>query len=101
MKTLPELGSEYQRLRKAARLTQEETAARTGMVQETLSRFERGRANDFSVSKLLRLAAALGYDVVLTPAKPRRPTLEDVLAERKNEEVADPRPSATAVSHKL
>lgn len=82
MKTLLDLGSEFQALRKQARLTQQDTARLVGMRQEALSRFERGRGADFSVTKLLRLAQAVGYDLYFAPAH-RRPTLDDVLAERK------------------
>jgi len=84
MKTLVDLGLEFQTLRKQAELTQQETAHRAGMRQEALSRFERGRASDFSVAKLLRLAQTLGCDLYFASAH-RRPTLDDVLAERKGE----------------
>lgn len=85
MKTLVELGVELQALRKGAGLTQQETARRVGMRQEALSRFERGRASDFSVAKLLRLAQALGRDLDFGPVHKRTPTLDDVLAERRAE----------------
>ncbi len=87
MKTLVDLGHEFQLLRKNAGLTQEAAAARVGMTQEALSRFERGRGTDFSAAKLLRLAQALGHDLAFLPAD-RRPTLEDVLAERRGEKNA-------------
>lgn len=82
MKTLVDLGAEVKALREAAGLTQEEVASRVGMRQEALSRFERGRGNDFSAAKLLRLAQALGSDLQLVAAA-KRPTLDDVLKERK------------------
>ena len=84
MKTLADLGLEFQTLRKQAELTQQETARRVGMRQEALSRFERGRGSDFSVAKLLRLAQTLGCDLYFASAH-RRPTLDDVLSERKSE----------------
>ncbi|MDP3616590.1 MAG: helix-turn-helix transcriptional regulator, partial [Rhodoferax sp.] len=55
MSTLPDLGKRFQTLRKAAGKTQIEIAQITGMRQEALSRFERGRGNDFSLGKMLRL----------------------------------------------
>ncbi len=82
MKTLLDIGLEFQALRKAARLTQAEVAARVGMAQEAVSRFERGRGNDFSAAKLLRLLHAVGYDTKFEPVR-QRPTLTDVLQERK------------------
>ena len=83
MKTLPDLGAEFQALRREVGLTQRETAQRVGMRQEALSRFERGRGGDFSVAKLLRLAQALGRDLDFGPTHKRPPTLDDVLAERR------------------
>jgi len=82
MKTLADLGVEFKALRKQAGLTQQETARRVGTRQEALSRFERGRGSDFSVAKLLRLTQTLGCDLYFAAAD-RRPTLDDVLAERR------------------
>jgi HTH-type transcriptional regulator / antitoxin HipB len=82
MKTLVDLGDEFRALRKAAGLTQEEVAARLHMKQEALSRFERGRGSDFSAAKLLRLAQALGQELQFVQAR-KRPTLDDVLEERR------------------
>ena len=82
MKTLPDLGAQYQALRKQAGMTQREVAAAAGLRQEALSRFERGRGADFSLAKMLRLAQVLGYDLDLVSAR-KLPTLVDVLQERK------------------
>ena len=69
-------------MRQQSKMTQEQVAAAAGMSQEAVSRFERGRGNDFSVAKLLRLAQVLGYDVALVSAR-NRPTLNDVLRETR------------------
>ncbi len=82
MKTLPDLGTEYQALRKKAGKTQQEVAVAVGLRQEALSRFERGRGSDFSLAKMLRLAHFLGHDLNFI-ADRQRPTLDDVLQERK------------------
>lgn len=82
MKTIVDLGAEFQQLRRLSNRTQGQVADATGLRQEALSRFERGRGNDFSVDKLLRLAQSLGYEVQLVPAR-SRPTLDDVLVEAR------------------
>lgn len=82
MKTLSDLGVQFQALRKQAGMTQQEVAQAVGLRQEALSRFERGRGNDFSLAKMLRLAQVLGYDLDIVSAQ-RHPTLDDVLKERK------------------
>ncbi|MBA3056693.1 MAG: helix-turn-helix domain-containing protein [Gammaproteobacteria bacterium] len=82
MKTLPDLGAEFQALRREAGKTQQEVATAAGMRHEALSRFERGRGSDFSLGKMLRLAHVLGKDLNFVSCR-QRPTLEDVLLERQ------------------
>ncbi|MEI8169116.1 MAG: helix-turn-helix transcriptional regulator [Rhodoferax sp.] len=82
MKNLPDLGEQFQTLRKAAGKTQDEVALAAGMRQEALSRFERGRGGDFSLAKMLRLLQVLGMEMEFVPAT-RRPTLDSVLDERR------------------
>ena len=89
MKTLPDLGTQYQALRKQAGMTQQEAATVAGLRQEALSRFERGRGSDFSLAKMLRLAQVLGCDLDFVPAR-RRPTLDDVLQQRKTQSNTGP-----------
>lgn len=83
MSTLPDIGKRFQTLRKSAGKTQMEIAQITGMRQEALSRFERGRGNDFSMSKMLRLLRALDLEMSFHPVT-ARPTLDSVLEERRS-----------------
>ena len=53
-------------------------ASAVGMRQEALSRFESGRATDFSLSKLMRLLQVLGHELEFKPIV-RRPSLKDLL----------------------
>ena len=78
--TLPDVGRRFQSPRKAAGKTQTEVASAVGMRQESLSRFESGRSNDFSLNKLLRLLQKLGLQLDVTSAV-GRPTLAEVLRE--------------------
>jgi len=66
-------------LRQAADKTQTEVASAVGMRQEAMSRFEAGRASDFSQSKLMRLLQVLGDELEFKPAV-RRPSLKDLLS---------------------
>jgi transcriptional regulator with XRE-family HTH domain len=81
MKTIVDVGAEYQALRKKSGKTQREIANLIGTHQELISRFERGRGCDFSLGRLLQLVHAVGYDVQFIPLE-GRPTLVDVLEER-------------------
>lgn len=83
METLPDVGAAFRRLRATAGMTQVEVAAAAGMRQEALSRFESGRAADFSLGKLLRLLQAVDAQLEFNMVGPRRPTLDMVLRERR------------------
>lgn len=82
MKTIADLGLALKQLRRQTKMTQEQLAGALGMRQEALSRLECGRANDFSVTRLLRLAQTMGYELQFVPLH-GRPTLSDVLAETR------------------
>jgi HTH-type transcriptional regulator/antitoxin HipB len=81
--TLADLGAAVRQLRKQAGKTQVELAAAVGMSQEALSRFESGRAADFSLAKLLRLLQALDAQLDFATTSARRPTLNTLLQERR------------------
>ncbi|MHB1528327.1 MAG: XRE family transcriptional regulator [Acidiferrobacteraceae bacterium] len=83
MKTVVDLGAELAARREALGRTQSDLGAETALRQEVLSRLERGRLSDVSVSKLLRVAHALGLELALVPLNRERPTLETLLTERK------------------
>jgi len=82
METLPDVGSRFRELRKKAGKTQTEVAEAVGMRQEAVSRFESGRATDFSLAKLLRLLQVLDLQLDFVSST-RRPTLTSVLDERR------------------
>ena len=84
MDTLPDVGAAFRQLRKRAGKTQVAVCASVGMRQEALSRFEAGRATDFSLAKLLRLLQAVDAQLEFKAAGPRRPTLTAVLQERRS-----------------
>jgi HTH-type transcriptional regulator/antitoxin HipB len=63
MQTLVELGETFADRRRALGLKQGDVAARAGMAQEVLSRFERGKLPEFGSRKLLAVLAALGMEL--------------------------------------
>ncbi len=89
LRTLPDAGAQFRALRKKAGKTQLEVAGAVGMRQEALSRFESGRAADFSLDKLLRLLQVLDMELDFK-ATTRRPTLDTVLQERRSNLNAGP-----------
>lgn len=63
MQTVQELGVAVAERRRSLGLKQGEVAARAGIPQESLSRFERGKLAEFGSRKLLTVLAALGMEL--------------------------------------
>lgn len=63
MQTVPELGETVATRRRSLGLKQGDVAARAGISQELLSRFERGKSAEFGSRKLLAVLAVLGMEV--------------------------------------
>lgn len=63
MQTLQELGEAVAAQRQALGLKQGVVASQAGITQESLSRFERGRATEFGSRKLLAVLAVLGLEL--------------------------------------
>jgi len=85
MSTLADIADLLRRVRKDAGLSQEAIAQRAGVSRITVARMETLARNDMSVSALLRLLEAVGYD--LKPVKRgHMRTVEDILAEQRMED---------------
>ena len=86
MTTLSDVADMLRNARREAGLSQEELARRAGVARSTVARMETLAKWDMSVSALLRLLEAAGYDL-----KPVRHghvrTLEDILAEQRRGDV--------------
>lgn len=63
MQTVLELGEAVATRRRALGLKQGDVAARAGIPQETLSRFERGKLAEFGSRKLLAVLTTLGMEL--------------------------------------
>ena len=85
MTTLADVADLLKNARRAAGLSQEELAHRAGVARTTVARMETMAKGDMSVSALVRLLAAAGYDLKTVKAGHTR-TLEDILAEQRRDE---------------
>jgi transcriptional regulator with XRE-family HTH domain len=84
MTTLADVADMLKQARHDADLSQQELAQRAGVARTTLARMETLARGDMSVSALLRLLEAAGYDLKLVQHDHAR-ALEDILAEQRNE----------------
>lgn len=82
MTMLADVAELLKQARREARLSQEELASRAGVSRTTVARMETLAKGDMSVSVLLRLLEAAGYDLRAVRQGHVR-TLEDILAEQR------------------
>lgn len=82
MTTLLDVAEMLRDARKKAGLTQEELAQRAGVSRTTVARMETAAKGDMSVSALVRLLEAAGYDLKTVKLGHVR-TVEDILAEQR------------------
>jgi len=80
------IGAEIAEHRKKLKLTQTELARRAGISRATLDALENGRSGELGFSKVSRLAAALGLELKLQPAASRRPTLDELREEDRDDQ---------------
>ncbi len=82
MTTLSDVAEMLKSARREARLSQDELAQRAGVSRTTVARMETLAKGDMSVSALVRLLEAAGYDLKLVKLGHVR-TVEDILAEQR------------------
>lgn len=82
MTTLADVAEMLKNARREARLSQGELARQAGVSRTTVARMETLAKGDMSVSALVRLLEAAGYDLKLVKPGHAR-TVEDILAEQR------------------
>jgi transcriptional regulator with XRE-family HTH domain len=82
MTTLADMAEQLKLARQQAGLSQAELARRAGVSRTTLARMETLARGDMSLSALLKLLEAAGYDVKIVKVGHQR-TLEDILSEQR------------------
>jgi transcriptional regulator with XRE-family HTH domain len=84
--SLPELSSAIAEKRRSLKLSQLELAQTAHVSRATLDALENQRAGEIGFSKLTRILAALGLELKLQDEQSRRPTLDDLRQEDRNED---------------
>ena len=82
MTTLADMAEQLKLARQQSGLSQAELARRADVSRTTLARMETLARGDMSVSVLLKLLEAAGYDVKVVKVGHQR-TLEDILVEQR------------------
>jgi transcriptional regulator with XRE-family HTH domain len=82
MTTLADVAASLREARREADLSQAQLSERAGVARTTLARMETLARGDMSVSALVRLLEAAGYDLRVVKHGQGR-TLDDILAEQR------------------
>jgi len=85
------LGKEISARRKALGLTQRALAAKARVGLSTLDALENGRLGELGYSRLTNILTALGLELNLEETSARRPTLEDLINEERDDQGLDRR----------
>ena len=91
MLDLISLGKQIAESRKTLKLSQAALSIKAGISRATLDALENGRAGEMGFSKLTKLLAALGLELKLQAASLRRPTLDELLQEERDDQSLDRR----------
>lgn len=91
MLTLPLLGEHIASKRKELRLTQVQLAQKARIGLSTLDALENARLGELGYSKITKILTALGLELKLQETRRRRPTLEELIEEGRDDQGLDRR----------
>jgi transcriptional regulator with XRE-family HTH domain len=91
MADLNSIGLEIASQRKNLKMSQSALAQAAGISRATLGALENGRSGELGFSKVAKILAALGLDLKVQEAQPRRPTLDELLEEDRDDKSLDRR----------
>ena len=91
MRDLTSIGDEIARKRKALKMSQSVLAKAAGVSRATIEALENGRSGELGFSKVAKILAALGLELTMQEAQPRRPTLDELLEEDRDDKGLDRR----------
>lgn len=91
MLTLSFIGEQIATKRKTLGLTQLALAKKTRVGLSTLDALENGRLGELGYSKITNILSALGLELNLQGASNRRPTLDELIDEDRNDQSLDRR----------
>lgn len=91
MLDLTSIGSQIAERRKTLKLSQTALASQAGVSRAMVDALENGRAGELGFSKLTKLLNVLGLELRLQPAGSRRPTLDELMQEDRDDKSLDRR----------
>jgi transcriptional regulator with XRE-family HTH domain len=86
MADLLTIGEQIKAARKRLGLSQRELSLRSGVSRARIEALENQRIPDIGFKNLLRIMNAVGLDLRATDLNVRRPTLDDLIAEKADQQ---------------
>lgn len=91
MQILASVGSKIASRRKGLGISQSDLAKKAMVSRATLDSLENGRSGEIGFSKVNKLLTALGLKLTIEEAGSRRPTLDELIEEDRNDQGLDRR----------
>jgi transcriptional regulator with XRE-family HTH domain len=91
MLMLSSIGEQIAERRRTLGVSQAALAKQAKVGHSTLDALENGRLGELGLSKIIRLLSALGLELKIQEAAARRPTLEDLMDEDRDDQSLDRR----------
>ena len=85
------IGEQIASRRRTLGFSQAALAKEARVGHSTLDALENGRLGELGLSKIIRLLSALGLELKIQEAAGRRPTLEDLMEENRDDQSLDRR----------
>jgi len=89
MLSLSTIGDEVAARRKTLGLSQASLAKKSFVSRATLDALENGRISELGFSKITKILSALGMELKIQETISRRPTLEELMEEDRNDQGLD------------
>jgi len=86
METLLSIGEQIAARRRTLGLSQASLAKQAKVGHSTLDALENGRLGELGLSKIIRLLSALGLELKIQETTGRRPTLEELMEEDRDDQ---------------
>jgi transcriptional regulator with XRE-family HTH domain len=91
MTDLISIGEEVAARRRELKLSQAELARRAGVSRATVDALENGRTGELGFTKVAKLLAVLGLELTTQAVRSRRPTLDELMEENRDDQGVDRR----------
>lgn len=88
---MEELGDAVRTARKSFGYTQAELCRRSGVSRATIDALENGRIGELGFTRVCRILAAINLELTTRPALRHWPTLDELMAEKRNDSGLDRR----------